>query len=264
MARRPQAPKDIKDVFYEARVLMGREYTLKRFAEEVLEGAVAPMMLSYIEKGQRFPSDALVRRVAEVTGKDPHDLLLLLWQDRMLHAFGRELQRVLKGGKPSREPDEGGLAHVVSRAVAALPDDGSWIPESTWRGAVRKAIRQAPATLPVGSLQHVQTLVEHGGLVERRAGKVRRLARHYVPKTVDETRSLAHQYYRIFARSVLDKIVKQGKSTYVRNHYFQIAEPRIEEFYRRLNETLGRLVAEFATEDPSDRVLDVLVTSSPS
>ena len=52
MSRRETAPKAIRDYFYETRVLMGREFTVKRFAVEVLEGAVDPVMLGYIEKGK--------------------------------------------------------------------------------------------------------------------------------------------------------------------------------------------------------------------
>src|ERR1041385_9222755 len=95
MAGRPSARKGIRDVFYETRVLMGREFTLRRFATEVLGGSVDPVMLGYIEKGKRFPSEALVRRLAAIRKQDAHELLALLWRDRILYAFGRELRRVL-------------------------------------------------------------------------------------------------------------------------------------------------------------------------
>ena len=87
------ARRGIKDVFYETRVLLGREYTLRRFATEVLGGSIDPVMLGYIEKGKRFPSEALVRRLAALRKQDPHELLALLWRDRMLYAFGRELRK---------------------------------------------------------------------------------------------------------------------------------------------------------------------------
>jgi len=96
MERRSLAPKGIKDVFYETRVLTGREYTVKRFAKEVLEGAVDPVMLGYIEKGKRFPNEALVRRLAAVRREPAAPLLAVLYRDRMLHAFGRELRRALQ------------------------------------------------------------------------------------------------------------------------------------------------------------------------
>ncbi len=38
-------------MFYETRVLTGRDYTLRRFATEVLGGSVEPVMLGCIEKG---------------------------------------------------------------------------------------------------------------------------------------------------------------------------------------------------------------------
>ena len=40
MQRRSTVPKGIKDVFYETRVLSGREFTVKRFAKEALGGTV--------------------------------------------------------------------------------------------------------------------------------------------------------------------------------------------------------------------------------
>ena len=55
MAAPSPSRKGIKDIFYETRVLMGRDYTLRRFATEVLGGSVDPVMLGYIEKGTRFP-----------------------------------------------------------------------------------------------------------------------------------------------------------------------------------------------------------------
>ena len=83
MATAP-ARKGIKDAFYETRVLMGRDFTLRRFASEVLGGSVDPVMLGYIEKGKRFPSEALVRRLAAVRKQDAHELLALLWRDRII------------------------------------------------------------------------------------------------------------------------------------------------------------------------------------
>src|SRR5258705_13763742 len=95
MAAVSPSRKSIKDAFYETRVLMGREYTVRRFAKEVLGDSVDAVMLSYIEKGKRFPSEALVRRLAAIRKEDAHSLLALLWRDRILYAFGKELRRVL-------------------------------------------------------------------------------------------------------------------------------------------------------------------------
>ena len=98
MAPRSVAPKAIKDYFYETRVLMGRDFTVKRFAAETLEGAVDPVMLGYIEKGKRFPNEALVRRLAAVRREPAAALLAVLYRDRILHAFGRELRRAVGRG----------------------------------------------------------------------------------------------------------------------------------------------------------------------
>src|SRR5262249_42229470 len=114
MATTTSALKGIKDIFYETRVLMGRAYTLKRFAEEVLEGEVDPVMLGYIEKGTRFPNEALVRRVAALRQQDAAELFALLARDRMLHAFGRELQRVLQGSHALGAIGDVDLAVLIS------------------------------------------------------------------------------------------------------------------------------------------------------
>ena len=63
MTTTPFSLKGIKDIFYETRVLMGRAYTLKRFAEEALEGEIDPVMLGYIGTtlfNQSFPARDIV------------------------------------------------------------------------------------------------------------------------------------------------------------------------------------------------------------
>src|SRR5499427_2242861 len=142
MAITPSSLKGIKDIFYETRVLMGRAYTLKRFAEEVLEGEVDPVMLGYIEKGSRFPNEALVRRLAALRKQDATELLALLVRDRMLHAFGRELQRLLHAPHALGDIADAGLAVMISQAIAALPDDEHWIPVEEWRTKFRVLPRQ--------------------------------------------------------------------------------------------------------------------------
>jgi hypothetical protein len=142
MAAPAPARKSIKDIFYETRALMGRDYTLRRFASEVLGHSVDPVMLGYIEKGQRFPSDALVRRLAAIRKEDPHELLALLWRDRMLYAFGKELRRVLHAPRAVAGVEDADLAVLISQAIAALPNDGSWISLTRWRAAFRAAPRR--------------------------------------------------------------------------------------------------------------------------
>src|SRR5262245_54998009 len=141
MARGNTALKGIKDLFYETRVLTGRDFTVKRFAKEVLGGAVDPVMLGYIEKGKLFPNEALVRRLASVRGEPAEAMLAVLYRDRMLHAFGRELRRALHDPAAVEGISDADLAVQVSRAIAALPDDGSWVPVRTWHAQIRVAVR---------------------------------------------------------------------------------------------------------------------------
>ncbi|MFN8641757.1 MAG: hypothetical protein U0802_08920 [Candidatus Binatia bacterium] len=117
-AQRPAA-KRIKDVFYETRAAMGRGHSLRRFAHEVLGGTVEPITLGCIEKGTRFPTEALVRRLAAVRKEDPHPLLAMLWRDRMLYVFGRELRRVMNAPRGLGGIEDADLAVLVSHAIAA-------------------------------------------------------------------------------------------------------------------------------------------------
>src|SRR5512147_1419941 len=169
---RPQTParSGIKDVFYETRVLTGRDYTLRRFATEVLGGSVEPVMLGCIEKGTRFPSEALVRRLAAIRKEDPHELLALLWRDRILYAFSKELRRVLHAPRGIAGLEDADLAVLVSQAIAALPDDGSWIPLARWREQLRAAPRGRAKKAPVNDalVKQVEEALRERELIESR------------------------------------------------------------------------------------------------
>ncbi len=268
MAERAVVPRGIKDVFYETRVLSGREYTLRRFADELLDHSVDPVMLGYIEKGKRFPSEALVRRLAAVRKQDPHELLALLWRDRIIYAFGRELQRVLHAPRAVAGIEDASLAVLVSQAIAALPDDESWIPLATWRKAFRRVQgrRTAAGTVPDALAEQVeQTLIERT-LVERKSGKVRRRGRHFVPQNTAERRALALEFCALFAKGMIDKLALADldTGTYLRNHYLNIDAARLPEFQQRLEAAIRSLVEEFAS-DASDttRFLNILINSTP-
>jgi hypothetical protein len=269
MAGRPAARTSIKDVFYETRVLLGRDYTLRRFATEVLGKSVDPVMLGYIEKGKRFPSEALVRRLAAVRRQDPHELLALLWRDRMIYAFGKELKRVLHAPRAVAGVEDADLAVLVSQAIAALPDDGGWIPVATWRKAFRtvQGRRTADAKVAEPLAKRVeQTLVDRE-LVEVRTGKARRRGRHFQAKNTDERRALALEFCALFAKGLLDKLLElpgADTDTYVRNHYLNIDPAQLPEFHRRLEAAVRALAEEFAG-DPSStsRFLNVLITATP-
>lgn len=258
----------IKDVFYETRVLRGREYTVRRFAKEVLGDSVDPVMLSYIEKGKRFPSEALVRRLAALRAQDPHELLALLWRDRMLYAFGKELRRVLHAPHAVEGIEDAELAVRVSQAIAALPDDGGWVPVRTWRAAFRGAARRAApkGAVPDALAKQIESTLRAQDLVEIRSGKVRRRGRHFVAKDTEARQALALEFCGLFTKGLLDKLAlpDQDTGTYLRNHFLNIDPARLPEFQKRLDATLRALAEEYATDaSPHTKFLNVLVTSTP-
>ncbi len=264
----PAGRKGIKDVFYETRVLSGRQYTLRRFAEEKLGGAVDPVMLGYIEKGQRFPSEALVRRLAAIRQEDPRALLALLWRDRIVHAMGRELRRVWKGAHVIEGVEDAELAVLVSQAVAALPEDGRWIPLAQWRrlyaqGSDRRARRMA---VGVRAAAEVERILRRQGLVEVRGGRVRRRGRHYVARERQEQQSLAAEFCALFAKSLVDKLAlfHRDTGTYLRNHYLHIPPAKLPEFHQRLDRALADLAREYASDPGAGtRFLNILVAATP-
>lgn len=268
MSGPPPTRKGIKDVFYETRVLMGREYTLRRFAEEVLGRSVDPVMLGYIEKGKRFPSDALVRRLAAIRKQDAHELLALLWRDRILYAFGKELKRVLHAPRAVAGIEDAALAVLVSQAIAALPDDASWIPLATWRKAFRRVQgrRTADAKVPDALSAQVEATLIERDLVEVKSGRARRRGRHFVPQNTAERSALALEFCALFAKGLLDKLALPDldTGTYLRNHFLNIDAAQLPEFHRRLEAAVRALVEEFAGDPTSDsRFLNVLITATP-
>ena len=267
MEARPKALRGIKDVFYETRVLMGRDYTLRRFADEVLGSSIDPVMLGYIEKGKRFPSEALVRRLAVVRNQDPHELLALLWRDRMLYAFGRELKRVLEAPRAVGDIADAELAVRVSQAIAALPDDGSWLTLARWRKLFREGSDKRSQREPVAEsiAKQVEELLVERGLVETQGRKIRRQQRHYVARDPSERQALALEFCALFVKGLLDKLAlsEVDTGTYLRNHYLHVDAERLPEFQRRLDEAVRSLAEEFASdESDSTRFLNVLVNAT--
>jgi hypothetical protein len=267
MAVPASARRGIKDVFYETRVLMGRDYTVRRFATETLSGAIDPVMLGYIEKGKRFPSEALVRRLAAIRKEDPQPLLALLWRDRILHAFGKELRRVLHAPKGLAGVEDADLAVLVSQAIAALPDDGSWIPAARWREQLRTGPRRRAAKVPVSEAltKQVEVTLRERELIEVRAGQVRRRGRHFVAQDTEERQALALEFCALFAKGLLDKLAlpDADTGTYLRNHYLNIDPDRLLEFQKRLDDAVRQLAQEFAADvSARTRFLNILVTST--
>jgi hypothetical protein len=259
--------KSIKDVFYETRVLMGRDFTVRRFATEVLGGTIDPVMLGYIEKGKRFPSEALVRRLAAIRKEDPHQLLALLWRDRILYAFSKELRRVLHAPRGLDGLEDADLAVLVSQAIAALPDDGSWIPLARWREQLRSVPRGRAKKSAVSDalVKQVEDTLRERQLTEVRSGKIRRRGRHFVAHDTQERQALALEFCALFAKGLLDKLAlpDTDTGTYLRNHYLNIDPARLVEFQKRLDDAVRQLAQEFASDaSPQTRFLNVLVTST--
>lgn len=264
----PPARSGIKDIFYETRVLMGRDYTLRRFAGEVLGGSVEPMMLGCIEKGTRFPSETLVRRLAALRKQDPHELLAVLWRDRIIYAFGKELRRVLRAPRGAEGIEDADLAVLVSQAIAALPDEGAWMPLAEWRQRFQSIGHRRGKALKVAEsvIAQVEQALKHRELIEVRAGRVRRRGYHFIAQSTEERRSLALEFCALFIKGLLDKLVlsEAETGTYLRNHYLHIDAARLAEFQQRLDAALTALADEFAADASSrSRFLNVLVTATP-
>lgn len=264
----PRTPhRGVSHVFYETRVLMGREYTLQRFAEEVLGGSIEAVTLGYIEKGERFPSEAVVRRLAAVRGQDPRELLGLLARDRILHAIGRELRRLLHTPQAVKGVEDAELAVRVSEAIAALPDDGRWIPVARWRTVFRAAPPRQKRKKPLSDAlaKQVESILKEHNLVETRAGKVRRRGRHYEPQEIGQRQALAIEYCVLFLKGLLDRLVLPDvdKGTYLRNHYLNIERARLPEFHECLEKALRDLTEKFATKRSEEtEFLNVLASAT--
>jgi hypothetical protein len=261
------AGKGIKDVFYETRVQMGRGFSVRRFAEEVLGGTVEPITLGCIEKGTRFPTEALVRRLAAVRKDDPHVLLAMLWRDRMLYAFGRELRRVFEAPRGLSGIEDADLAVLVSHAIASLPADDQWMSLTAWRKAIR-AVPQRPGQTTAASqaqLARVEELLKKRKLVEVRAGRVRCARSHFVATSADERWSLSIEFFSLFAKGLLDKLAlsEVQTGTYLRNHYLHVAPEQLAEFQTQLDAAVTALVNKFAVDAlPRNPFLNVLITST--
>jgi hypothetical protein len=265
----PSRLRTIGEVFYETRVLRGRRWSLRRFAEDVLEGRIEPVMLSYIEKGERFPSEDLVRHLAAVRREDSKQLLALLWRDRILYAIGRELDRVFHAPPAVGDVEDGELAVRLSRAIAALPDDGGWISYERWRREFRRERkRKRRSQSEEGALDaRVEATLREHGLVEIRAGRARRKGRHYQAETKEERQAVARQFAGLFAKGLIDRVAlpESDTGTYLRNHYLNIERSRIPEFHAALEAALRELGERFAaTPSNATEFMNVLTTATPS
>jgi hypothetical protein len=259
--------RTIGDLFHETRVLHGRRWPLRRFASEALDGRIEPVMLSYIEKGERFPSEDLVRQLAAFRHEDPQPLLAMLWRDRIRHAIKREVDRAFQAGPSVAPVEDGALAVRLSRAMAALPDDGGWIPYASWRKEFRregKRRRRAAAAESALDERVEETLSRHA-LVEVRGARVRRKGRHLQAEGTEERRAVALQYAGLFAKGLMDRVALPDvdTGTFVRNHYLNVERARIAEFHTALDTALRELAQRFAaTPSRETEFMNVLATAT--
>lgn len=222
-------------------------------------------MLSYIEKGKRFPTETLVKQLAAVRGEAPEALLVLLWKDRILYVFSRELRKAIVGkkGEETQDIDDSAKAFLIGRAIAALPDDGTWKASTKWRKDLKKVISNLRKEPVENLLEIVVKILKKQHLIEERAEQVRRLGRHYVPDNPDEKQALALEFCTIFTKTLLEKVVRKDQKTYLRNHYLQIPEEKIETFHKQLDQMVKDMAETFATEEgEAGPFLNVLITST--
>jgi len=260
--------KGIGEVFYETRVLMGREFTVQRFATEVLGGGVHPLVLAKIEKGKELPNEALVRRLAAVRKEDPQNLLVLLCRERMVRAFGKESRRLLHAPRGMTGVEDADLALLVSQAIAALPAKGGWMPLAEWRKTFTTIPRRRghSAEAPSELIAQVEDVLVQHQMVEVQGERVRRTQYHFVPQSSEERQALALEFCTLFAKGMLDKLAlpEVDTGTYLRNHYLHIPAEKLAEFQQRLDKALTELADEFGTSPSSEtRFLNVLVNSTP-
>jgi hypothetical protein len=261
--------RTIGGIFYETRVLQGRRWSMRRFTQEALDGLIEPVMLSYIEKGERFPNEDLVRHLAAVRRENPKLLLAVLWRDRILHAVGRELDRAFQAEPAVAGIEDGALAVRLSRAMAALPDDGGWIAYERWRREFcRDGKRRRRAASEEAALDaRVERTLRRHGLVEIRSGRVRRKGHHLQAKGSEERRAVARQFAGLFAKGLLDRVAlaDTDTGTYLRNHYANVERVRIPEFHEALDTALRTLTERFAATPSRDtEFMNVLATATPA
>lgn len=261
MAARPKS-QSIGEVFYRTRVLRGREWTLRRFAPEL---GIDHVLLSYIEKGQRFPSEDLVRKLAAIRREDERELLAILHRDRMVRAFAREIRRALIGGgsdDDAEPPQSPSASAVSSRALAALPDSGGELPRAAWQRSVRAAIRAEGGRGSKAELDAAVATLEQKGLVAIEAGKVRKRASHVHALQPTERVDLAIEFAGIFAKSLTDEVIRAASPTYLQNHFLTLAPGKRQEFQRELDAAIRALIAKFSSEDESGEFFQILVAAT--
>ncbi len=185
----------------------------------------------------------------------------------MLYAFGRELQKVLQAPQTISSVADADLAVLISEAISALPDDGSWVPVAQWRRTFRKPPRRRAKREQIETrlAERAETLLLERELIEIEGDNVRRCGRHYTAHSIEERQTLALEFCTLFLKGMLDKLVLPGvdTGTYLRNHFLDLDPDRLPEFQQRLDEMVRALAEEFATDPSSDTgFFNVLITGT--
>ena len=235
----------------------------------MLGGSVSPLLLGYIEKGKRMPSEALVRRLAAVRKQDPQELLALSGATACCCAFGRELRRVLRAPQGIGGIDDAELAVLVSQAIAALPDDGSWIPVARWRTAFRATSRRPARRWHARRRPWSPTSRRRSSSASSSRCAAARCA---AAATISSprARSSAGRWRSSSAPcssrrcSTSSRSPRSNTGTYLRNHYLYVDPEELPEIQRRLDEAVVKIADEFARGPaPQRKFLNMLITSTP-
>lgn len=256
----------IGELFYRTRVLRGREWTLRRFAAEL---GIDHVLLSFIEKGQRFPSEPLVRKLASLRGEDPCEVLAILHRDRIVRALSREIRRAIDSrgdanSLPSFDSTDQNVSvsGLMGRALSALPDSGEPVAASGWRRAVRAALRAEGAKGLKAEVDTAVALLERKGLVRCDGDSVRKTMAHVHAAEAHERVDLAIELARVFAKSLTDEVVRDAGPTYLQNHFLNLPAARRDEFFRELDASIRAVVTRFASEEPGTEFLQILVAAT--
>jgi len=236
---------------------------LRRFAAEL---GVDHVLLSYIEKGQRFPSEGLVRTLAEIRREDARELLAVLCRDRIVRAFAREIRRALTGkdddDASATKELRSSTSAVLSRAIAALPDSGGPVPLARWRRSVRTALRAEGSKGSKAELEGTIALLQQKELVEIKGASVRKTAAHVHAAQPDERVDLAIEFAGIFAKSLTDEVIRPASETYFQNHFLTLPAGQRKQFQRELDAAIRTVIEKFASEDESGDFFQVLVAAT--
>ncbi len=191
----------------------------------------------------------------------------MLWRDRVLYAVTREIDRAFQAAPPVADVDDGALAVRISRAIAALPDDGAWLPADRWRREFRRDGKRRRRSLGEENQldARVEETLRRHDLVELRSGKVRRKGRHLQAEGLEERRAVARQFAGLFAKGLIDRVAMPdvATGTYLRNHYLNVERARLDEFHAELDAALRALAERFAATPSRDTAfMNVLATAT--